>query len=162
MNYIDDVELTKQLMEEIEQYNKGQRKNPSDSLIKKFFLIQEKILTASKYNGYTKDYKDEFKSEANLLFIRYWMKFNPYKVKNNIDNDNIDFDIAANPNIDIDIKGDYKKLKKELKGALTYFTILNITAIHTIINKEKKFRNFKKNLYHQTFNDLKKDVSKWS
>ena len=126
-DYIDDLELTKQLIKEKEEFQQGKIKKPSENLAKKFLLVLNKVLTSSKYSGYTLDWKNDFKSKAHELFVKHWYKFNPERIQKNFYQ-----------------KDNKKILKKEedYKGAHGWFTLLITTAIHDEIKRHKKYNNF--------------------
>ena len=138
IDYINDKELTKLLLKEKEEYFNKERKSCSNQLAEKFLLILEKILTRPNFNRYSQDYKDEFKSSAELLFIKHWFKFNPEKIKKNYF-----------------IKNGKKilKEKKDWGGAFAFFSILAWTGCTDEIKKFKKIKNEKQ----QMIDDIKKE-----
>jgi len=155
VNYINDLELTTKLLKESKEYkdyalfkenNPGgeykyvKREAPSDELCLNFLKIYEGITRKPNFSGYSDDYKEEFFSKAQYLFIRHWFKFDPLKVRKNY---------VVNPNSklksvnDIEVKKSKNgvKLKEKIdageltlkpeeafEGGFSWFTMLCATA----------------------------------
>ena len=122
-DYIDDYELTKMLMKEVEEYKQGKRKSPSEELSKKFLTIFYHFISSWKYYGYTDDRKQDFLSQASYLFLKNWHKFNPEKVQKNWKQKNNE---------------KYLVKEDEYRGAFSFFTMICANGVHFIINKFKK------------------------
>lgn len=118
-NYIDDLELTRILIHEINIRNQKVANNekpdgPSNQLGAWFIKVVDRMLTRGNFRGYSDNYKDEFKSNAYLFFARYWWKFDAKRVAGNY----------------IKNTSGEKVLKESItyKGGFSYFTTLAWTA----------------------------------
>lgn len=118
-NYIDDLELTRILIHEINIRNQKISNNekpdgPSNQLGAWFIKVVDRMLTRGNFRGYSDNYKDEFKSNAYLFFARYWWKFDAKRVAGNY----------------IKNTSGEKVLKESIayKGGFSYFTTLAWTA----------------------------------
>ena len=122
-NYMDDEDLTKLLIKEINDVKEKVKKTPSDDLTKKFLIIHKHIVSRSNFSGYSDDYKVEFLSKAQMKFIRNWYKFKPEKSKHNFNS--------------VDT-GSVSGIKNELKGAFNFFSLISWTSITDEIKKLNK------------------------
>jgi len=138
MNYIDDKELTKLLMKEIQERKDGKRKGPSNELTEKFLLIYNKILTRNNFSGYTNAWKNEFYDKATMKFMRNWYKFNPKKIQANYK------------------KGQYIG---PVKGAHTFFTTIVFSSIFDVIRKNKKMEKMLDKIKSLYDDELKRELN---
>lgn len=69
--------------EVIGEYTGVKRESPSNDMCLKFMRIYDGIIRKPNFSGYTSEYKEEFFSKAQYLFIRHWFKFDPLKVRKN-------------------------------------------------------------------------------
>ena len=130
-DYINDKELTDELLKEIEEFKEGKRKGASEYLGEAFLKTFNKIMTKHSYRNYSEDWRQDFLSKASYLFARHWYKFNPTKQQKNY------------------FQKDGKKYLKEEKdwlGAHNWFTLFCVTAIHDIIREKKKEKENLENL----------------
>jgi len=168
VEYLNDLELTTQLIKEANEYkayaeykemvnkpsefNGVKREAPSDDLCLKFIRIYDGIIHKPNFSGYSPDYKEEFFSKAQYLFIRHWFKFDPLKVRKNY---------RVSPKSNMKSVGDIQverskngvKLKEkieqgelilkphdEFEGGFSWFTLLCMTACTDSISMFKKRR----------------------
>ena len=146
MEYFNDLEVTKQLLREIEERKKGIRKNPSDDLIRIFYDILYRIMDSKKFRNYTEDWKDEFVSQSIEKFLRNWYKFNPLKIRKNY--------YQRNNKL-------FLKDKNEWKGAHTFFSTIIHSSFFDIIRKFKKYEEFQKEMIKSYDVLLEQEVSKF-
>jgi len=123
--YMDDLELTKMLLEEQKEFLEGKRKSASNDLAKKFITVLEHYLTKHNVSGYSKNYKDEFRSKAYILFVKHWFKFDPKKARLNYYQKDGEL---------------YYKEEEELKGGFGWFSLFSSTASIDEIKRLKKIR----------------------
>jgi hypothetical protein len=140
IDYIDDKELTKKLLLEIENYKSGKQKTASNDLAVCSLRILERILSRRNFKNYTDDYKDEFRSKAHFLFAKYWHRYEPEKVRKNF-------------YVKDGIK--YLKDKSEWQGAFSWFTLLSWTACTDEIKRLNKLKEKRKELFETESSDLK-------
>jgi len=124
--YIDDYALTKLLLKEQEEYKNGLRTKSSEELAKNFITVLEHVLTARNFSGYSKNYKDEFRSKAYLLFVKHWHKFDPAKARLNYYQK--DGELFYKENVD------------ELRGGFGWFSLFARTAALDEIKRFKRIR----------------------
>lgn len=82
-HYIDDVYLTKLLMKEQAEFRNGERRTASEELAVFFLTILDHILTKRNFSGYSRNWKDEFRSKSHELFAKHWHKFDPERARLN-------------------------------------------------------------------------------
>jgi len=82
-HYINDYDLTKLLMKEQSEFKSGERRTPSEELSKAFLLILDHVLTKRNFSGYSRNWKDEFRSKAHILYVKHWHKFDPLRARLN-------------------------------------------------------------------------------
>lgn len=73
---IDDKDFTKRVL-----YDKKYLKIPSDSVSKDYMDMMEWILTKANYSGYDDDLKNDMKSYALEVFLRYFTRFSLYRTE---------------------------------------------------------------------------------
>lgn len=148
-NYIDDLELTRLLIEEINNrknlIKSGSEKlpGPSNQLGAWYIKVVDRLLTKHNFRGYSDNYKDEFKSSAYLFFARYWWKFDPSRVKGNIDKELLELAEIQEETEEIE---NSVPLKEELKGGFTFFTTLAWTGILAALKVLKLNDAFRKKM----------------
>ena len=124
--YMDDYRLTKDLLREQKEFREGKRKSSSNELAKDFIIVLEHVLTKHNFSGYTKNYKDEFKSKAYELFVKHWHKFDPLRArKNYYQKDGIQY---------------FKENEDEWRGGFGWFSLFSRTAAIDEIKRFKKIR----------------------
>jgi hypothetical protein len=126
--YVDDYELTKLLLKEQKEFHEGLRKTSSNELAKQFITILEHVLTKHNFSGYSKNYKDEFRSKAYMLFVKHWHKFKPEKARLNY--------------YQKDGELFFKEDVNELRGAFGWFSLFSSTAS---IDEIKRFKRIREN-----------------
>ncbi len=124
--YIDDFALTKQLMREQQEFLNGDRKSSSNELASQFITVLEHVLTKHNFSGYSKNYKDEFRSKAYMLFVKHWHKFDPKKARLNY--------------YQKDGELFYKEDVTELRGGFGWFSLFSSTASIDEIKRFKRIR----------------------
>ena len=124
--YIDDYRLTKDLFREQKEFKEGKRKQASNELAKDFIMILEHVLTKHNFSGYTKNYKDEFRSKAYELFVKHWHKFDHLKARLNYYQK--DGELYLKEDID------------EMRGGFGWFSLFSKTGAVDEIKKFKKYR----------------------
>ena len=125
-HYIDDVRLTKDLRREQKEFKEGLRTKSSNELAKDFIMVLEHVLTKHNFSGYTKNYKDEFRSKAYELFVKHWHKFDPLRARlNYYQKDNVLY---------------LKEDEAEWRGGFGWFSLFSKTAAVDEIKKFKKRR----------------------
>jgi len=124
--YIDDLELTQQLMKEQKEYLAGDRKTSSNDLASKFIIVLEHVLTKYNFSGYSKNYKDEFRSKAYILFVKHWFKFKPEKTRLNYYQKDGELYFKEDP--------------KEYRGAFGLFSLFSSTGAIDEIKRFKRQR----------------------
>ncbi len=122
--YIDDYRLTKDLLREQKEFREGLRKSSSNELAKDFITVLEHVLTKHNFSGYTKNYKDEFRSKAYELFVKHWHKFDPYRARLNFYQKNGELF--------------FKEDESEWRGGFGWFSLFSKTASIDEIKKFKK------------------------
>jgi len=124
--YIDDYALTKLLLKEQKDYKEGLVKTSSNELAKQFITILEHVLTKHNFSNYSKNYKDEFRSKAYMLFVKHWHKFDPLKARLNY--------------YQKDGELFYKEDINEIRGGFGWFSLFSSTAAIDEIKKFKRIR----------------------
>jgi len=119
--YIDDYALTKQLFEEQDQFRKGEITRSSEDLASKFITILEHVLTKHNFSGYSRNYKDEFRSLAYEKFVKHWHKFDPTRARLNY--------------YQLDGELFYKENKEELRGGFGWFSLFSSSSAIDVIKK---------------------------
>ena len=150
-NYIDDLELTRILIQEIalrtQKVSNNEKPNgPSNQLGAWFIKVVDRMLTRGNFRGYSDNYKDEFKSNAYLFFARYWWKFDAKRVAGNY------------------IKGiteGERVLKEEstLKGGFSYFTTLAWTASLGALKVLKEADSSRQKMAEDKFKHSAEDIT---
>lgn len=146
--YIDDLELTRILIEESTnrinlslQDPSAKLPGPSNKLGEWFIKVTDHMLTRGNFRGYSDNYKDEFKSSAYLFFARYWWKFDASKVKQNTDKN-----------------GNFKD-QQDLKGGFSFFTTLAWTGTLSALKTLKEADEFRKNIAESKTRDTEGDIT---
>ena len=124
--YIDDYKLTVDLRREQKEFRAGERKSASNELAKDFIMILEHVLTKHNFSGYSKNYKDEFRSKAYELFVKHWHKFDPLRARLNY----------YQKDKELFLKED----EAEWRGGFGWFSLFSSTASIDEIKKFKKQR----------------------
>ena len=124
--YIDDYALTKQLMKEQKDFKEGLIKTSSNDLAKQFIIVLEHVLTKHNFSGYSKNYKDEFRSKAYMLYVKHWHKFDPAKARLNY--------------YQKDGELFFKEDVSELRGGFGWFSLFSSTASIDEIKRFKRIR----------------------
>ena len=124
--YIDDYRLTVDLLREQKEFKEGLRKSASNELAKDFITILEHVLTKHNFSGYSKNYKDEFRSKAYELFVKHWHKFDPLRARLNY----------YQKDKELFLKEDVA----EWRGGFGWFSLFSSTASIDEIKKFKKQR----------------------
>ena len=124
--YIDDYALTKDLMREQAEFREGLRKSSSNELAKEFMTVLEHVLTKHNFSGYSKNYKDEFRSKAYELFVKHWHKFDPTRARLNY----------FQKDGELFLKED----KAEWRGGFGWFSLFSSTASIDEIKRFKRHR----------------------
>lgn len=127
--YIDDFALTKQLLKEQKDFKDGLVKTSSNDLAQQFIIVLEHVLTKHNFSGYSKNYKDEFRSKAYMLYVKHWHKFDPTKARLNY--------------YQKDGELFYKEDVSELRGGFGWFSLFSSTAS---IDEIKRFKRIRENL----------------
>lgn len=122
-DYMDDYELTKKLIQEVEEFKNGKRNKPSEELSEAFLTVFYRFISSWKYYRYTDDRKQDFLSQSSYLFVKNWMKFDPTKVQKNWRQKD---------------KEKYLVPEEEYRGAFSFFTMICANGTHSIITKFKK------------------------
>ena len=138
--YMDDVRLTKDLIREQAEFKAGLRKTSSNELAKDFIIVLEHVLTKHNFSGYTKNYKDEFKSKAYELYVKHWHKFDPLRARKNY----------YQKDGELYLKED----ESEWRGGFGWFSLFSRTAAVDEIKRFKKIRENMKEIIDQKNNDL--------
>ena len=124
--YIDDYALTKQLMKEQQDFKDGLIKTSSNELASQFIVVLEHVLTKHNFSGYSKNYKDEFRSKAYMLFVKHWHKFDPTRARLNY----------FQKDGELFLKED----KNEWRGGFGWFSLFSQTAAVDEIKRFKRHR----------------------
>lgn len=150
-NYIDDLELTRILIHEInirtqKVANNEKPDGPSNQLGAWFIKVVDRMLTRGNFRGYSDNYKDEFKSNAYLFFARYWWKFDAKRVAGNY------------------IKGpsEGERVLKEsttYKGGFSYFTTLAWTASLGALKALKETDSSRQKMAEDKFKHSEDDIT---
>ncbi len=82
-HYLDDLVLTAKLMKEQKEFKDGDRRSASESLSLDFLLILDHMLTKRNFSGYSRNWKDEFRSKSHELYVKHWHKFDPIRARLN-------------------------------------------------------------------------------
>ena len=107
-HYVDDYELSALLMKEQAEFKAGDRRTPSEELSRTFLLILDHVLTKRNFSGYSRNWKDEFRSKAHILYVKHWHKFDPIRARLNY----------------IQKDGElFLKEKEEFRGGFGWFTL---------------------------------------
>jgi hypothetical protein len=138
--YIDDYKLTKLLLKEQKEFQEGLRKTSSNELAKYFITILEHILTKHNFSGYSKNYKDEFRSKSYMLFVKHWHKFDPTRARLNYFQKNGELF--------------YKEDVEELRGAFGWFSLFAQTASVDEIRRLNKIRDKLKEIVEEKNTEL--------
>jgi hypothetical protein len=138
--YIDDLALTQQLMKEKEEYLAGERKTSSEDLARQFIIVLEHVLTKHNFSGYSKNYKDEFRSKAYMLFVKHWFKFKPEKTRLNYYQKDGELYFKEDPT--------------EYRGAFGLFSLFSSTASIDEIKRFKRQREKLKEIVDNKNADL--------
>ena len=139
--YIDDFALTKQLMTEQAQYLNGDIKSSSNELASQFITVLEHVLTKHNFSGYSKNYKDEFRSKAFELYVKHWHKFDPERARLNY----------FQKDGELFLKED----KAEWRGGFGWFSLFSQTAAVDEIKRFKRHREKLKEIVDDKNADLK-------
>lgn len=138
-DYIDDLVLTKLLLKEIKEFKNGERKSASNELASHFLLILARIMKRGNFKGYSPEYKDEFRSKAQILFVKHWHKFKPKSIQKNWYTKN---------------KVKYFKDESEWKGAFTWFSLMSWTGCTDEIKRLNKISEKRKKLIEEENKEL--------
>lgn len=138
--YIDDYQLTKDLLREQKEFKEGLRKSSSNELAKQFITVLEHVLTKHNFSGYSKNYKDEFRSKAYMLFVKHWHKFDPAKARLNY--------------YQKDGELFFKEDVAELRGGFGWFSLFSQTASIDEIKRFKRIREKLKEIVDSKNADL--------
>jgi hypothetical protein len=177
--YIEDSELTRLLLSEIsnrktisETAEIGTKlPGPSNQLGEWFIKVTHRMLTRGNFRNYSDNYKDEFKSDAYLFFARYWWKFDPRKVAQNL---------ILLPNTTV-VKNKKQKMttyywqetkdaekieyvpelkpSEQLLGGFSYFTTLAWTGTLGALSSLKKADEFRQNIAENMMKDSRSNTT---
>jgi hypothetical protein len=177
--YIDDKELTELLIKELTARKAiadvaevgAKLPGPSELLGEWFVKVTHRMLTRGNFRNYSDNYKDEFKSDAYLFFARYWWKFDPRKVAQNLI-------LLPNTTIVVNKKQKTKtffwsetkesekieyvpdmKDAELLLGGFSYFTTLAWTGTLGALSTLKKADEFRQNLAENMMNDSRNNTT---
>ncbi len=139
--YCDDYDLTALILKEQAEFRAGERKSGSNELGAEFLKIREHVLTLRNFSGYSRNYKDEFRSKANELFAKHWHKFDPARARLNFTQRNGELF--------------YKEDVTELRGAFGWFSLFCKTAAIDEIKRFKNIREKQQKIIDEKNGDLK-------
>lgn len=122
-HYIDDYELTKLLMKEQAEFRNNERRQASEELSLKFLLILDHVLTLRNFSGYSRNWKDEFRSKSHELYVKHWHKFDPVRARLNFYQKDGEL---------------YLKEVEEFRGAFGWFSLFCKTGALDEIKKLKR------------------------
>lgn len=139
--YCDDYALTALILKEQDEFRAGERKSASNELAEEFLKIREHVLTKRNFSGYSKNYKDEFRSKANELFVKHWHKFDPLRSRKNY----------TQRDGELYLKDDVN----EYRGAFGWFSLFCTTAAIDEIKRFKNIREKTQKIIDESNADLK-------
>lgn len=139
-DYIDDLVLTKLLLTEMQEFKDGERKSASNELAGHFLHILDRIMKRANFKGYSDEYKDEFRSKAQILFVKHWYKFKPESIQKNWYTKN---------------KVKHFKEEAEWKGAFTWFSLMSWTGCTDEIKRLNKISEKRKKLIEEENQNLR-------